>query len=172
MYPFLLSEALLAANQLKTMRRHLGISLEGERRCRCTRERPNSEVPRKTQFPAQTLLLVECSPRPTIFFVDIWEKAGPLSPESQPSHFYADKIIITNYFSGFCFQHSGWRTLFELRLTKKECFFRKDFQVRVFSRGLFFLLVNQVRLLWCVGVLSRGWYLPGKRSTLVYKTYR
>ena len=32
----------ISANQLKTMRRHPGISPEGERRCRCSRERPNS----------------------------------------------------------------------------------------------------------------------------------
>ena len=41
---------------LKTMQRHPGISPEGERRCRCTRERPNS----------QTLLLPQVFPKKTL----------------------------------------------------------------------------------------------------------
>ena len=61
LYPFLLSEALFAANQLKTMRRHPGISPEGGRRCGCTRERPNSGPERclpSAHLGPQTSLLI------------------------------------------------------------------------------------------------------------------
>ena len=95
LYPFLLSEALFAANQLKTMRRHPGISPEGGRRCGCTRERPNSgpELFRCCWVLTSAHKLLcwyldkPCRPKIPISTF-LWEKTGPLSPESRPSSFW------------------------------------------------------------------------------------
>ena len=86
------NKGLVATNKLKTMRRHPGISPEGGRRCWCSRERPNSGPERclLSATSAHKLLcwyLDEPCPPKIPISTFLWDKTGPLSPESWPSLF-------------------------------------------------------------------------------------